>query len=133
MIAPVELQRPVDEPCGVAILQGGDLPRDLVPLRPEQRVQRRVGDVLDLEVVEVTPHQIRLELQRSEPERGDGSEVTPLEVCPCLRRVDRRDVQQQVQAALDLGEAGVDLQRTCERLRWRSHLVAIPTYAYTQP
>ena len=106
----VELQRSVHEPCGVAILQGGDLPCYLVSLRLEQGVQRRVGDVLDLEVVEVTSHQIRLELELSEPESGGRSEVTPFEVCPCLCRIDRRDIEQQVQAALDLGEAGVDVQ-----------------------
>jgi len=31
-------------------------------------MQRRIGHVLDLEVVEVTSHQVRLELQRSEPQ-----------------------------------------------------------------
>ena len=106
----VELQRSVHEPCGVAILQGCDLPCDLVSLRLEECVQRRIGDVLDLEVVEVTSHQIRLELELSEPESGNRSEVTPFEVCPCLRRIDRRDIEQQVHAALDLGEARVDVQ-----------------------
>ena len=36
VIASVELQRPVHEPRGVTILQGGDLSCDLVPLRPEE-------------------------------------------------------------------------------------------------
>ncbi len=105
----VQLQRPVHEPGSVAILQGGDLSGYLVSLRPEEGVQRRVGDVLDLEIVELTSHQVRLELQRSEPQSGDRREVTPFEVHPCLGRIDRRDVDQQVHAALDLGEAGVDL------------------------
>ena len=73
-------------------------------------MQRRVGYVLDLEVVEVTSHEVRLEFQRSEPESGDRPEVTPFEVRPCLCCIDRRDVEQQVQAALDLGEAGVDIK-----------------------
>ena len=64
----VELQRPVQEPGRVAILQGRDLSGDLVSLRPEQRVQRRVSDVLDLEAVEVTSDQVRLELQWPEPQ-----------------------------------------------------------------
>ena len=58
----VQLQRPVHEPGSVAILQGGDLSCYLVSLRPEKGVQRRVGDVLDLEIVELTSHQVRLEL-----------------------------------------------------------------------
>ena len=106
----VELQRRVEEPRGVAILQGGDLSDYLVSLRPEKGVQRRVGHVLDLEVVEVAAHQIRLEIQWPQPKSGDGPEVTPLEVRPCLRCIDRRGVEQQVHAALDLCEAGVDLE-----------------------
>jgi hypothetical protein len=72
-------------------------------------VQGRVGYVLDLEAVEVTSHQVWLEFQRSEPESGNRPEVTPFEVRPGLCCIDRRDVEQQVQAALDLGEAGVDI------------------------
>jgi hypothetical protein len=72
-------------------------------------VQGRVGYVLDLEAVEVASHQVRLEFERSEPESGDRPEVTPFEVRPCLCGIDRRDVEQQVQAALDLSEAGVDI------------------------
>ncbi len=71
-------------------------------------MQGGVGYVLDLEVVEVTSHQVRLEFQRSEPKSGDRTEVAPFEVPPCLCCIDRREVEQQVQAALDLGEAGVD-------------------------
>ena len=74
-------------------------------------MQRRIGDVLDLEVVEVTSHQVRLEFQRSEPQSGDRPEVTAFEVRPCLCRIDRRDVEQQAQTAFDLGETGVDIER----------------------
>ena len=66
-------------------------------------------DVLDLEVVQVAAHQVRVEVQRPQPEGGGRPEVTALEVRPRLGRVDRRDVEQQVHAALDLGEPGVDL------------------------
>ena len=72
-------------------------------------MQRRVGDVLDLEVVEIASYRVRLEFQRPEPEGGNRPEVTPYEVLPCLCCIDGRDVEQQVQAALDLGEAGIDI------------------------
>ena len=120
----VELKRPVQEPRRVAILQGRDLSGDLVPLRPEECVQRRVGDVLDLEVVQVTPHQIRLELQRSEPQGGDRREVTPFEVRPCLCGIDRREVEQKVQAALNLGEAGIDVEGRRKLLGRGCHLTS---------
>jgi hypothetical protein len=68
-----------------------------------------VGDVLDVEVVEVPSHQIRLEFKRSEAQIRGGPEVASFEVRPCLRCIDRGGVEQQVQSALDLGEAGVDI------------------------
>jgi hypothetical protein len=99
----------------------------------KERVQRRVGDVLDLQVVEVTSHQVGLEFQRSEPERGDRPEVTALEVRPCPCCIDWGDVEKQVQAALDLGEAGVDIQNWRKLLGRGCHLTEIPTSRYQQP
>ena len=46
----------------------------------EQRVQRRVSDVLDLEAVEVTADQVGLELERPEPQRRRRHEVAAFEV-----------------------------------------------------
>ena len=73
-------------------------------------MQRRVVHVLDLEVVQVTLRQVRVEVQRPQPQRGGRAEVTAFEVRPRLRRVKWRDVDEQVHAALDLGEPGVDLE-----------------------
>ena len=129
----VELQRSVQEPRGVAILQGGDLPCYLVSLRVEQGAQRRVGDVLDLEVVELASHQVRLEVELPEPQSGRGREVTPLEVRPRFCRVDRRDVEQQIHSALDLGEAGVDVHRGRKLLGPWSHCMTVPTPAAGSP
>jgi hypothetical protein len=49
----VELQRPVPEARRAAILEQGDLPGDLVTLRSEEQVERRILHPLDLGVVEV--------------------------------------------------------------------------------
>ena len=129
----VELQRRVEEPRGVAVLQGGDLSAYLVSLGPEKGVQRRVGHVLDLEVVEVAAHQIRLEVQWPQPKCGDGLEVTPLEVRPGLRCIDRRGVEQQVHAALALCEAGVDREGRRQILHGRLHATVVPIDRNRQP
>jgi hypothetical protein len=90
-------------------------------------VQRRVGDVLDLQVVQVASHQVRLELQRSEAKSGVGAEVAPLEVRPSLCCVHRRDVEQQVHSALDLGEPAVDVQSRRQLPGYRCHVTHMPT------
>jgi hypothetical protein len=73
-------------------------------------VQRGVADVLDLEVVQLPADQVGLEVQRSQPQHGRRSEVAAFEIRPRFGRVDRSVVEQQVQATLDLGQAGVDLE-----------------------
>ncbi len=72
-------------------------------------MQRGIFYCLDFETVELTADQIRVELQRPEPERRRRGEVAALEVRPRLGRVDRGDVEQQVHAAFELGQPFVDL------------------------
>jgi len=85
-------------------------------------MQRRIGHVLDLEVVEVTSHQVRLELQRSEPQNRHRAEVTPFEIRPRLCRIDRCDIKQQIQAALDVGQTGIDIKSRRKLLGRGCHL-----------
>jgi len=85
-------------------------------------MQRRIGHVLDLEVVEVTSHQVRLELQRSEPQNRHRTEVTPFEIRPRLCRIDRCDIKQQIQAALDVGQTGIDIKSRRKLLGRGCHL-----------
>ena len=85
-------------------------------------MQRRVGDILDLDVVKIASHHVRLELQLSKPKGGHRPEVTLFEVQPCLRRIDRRHVQQQIHASLNLGQAGIDLQSRRKELGRGCHL-----------
>ena len=86
--------------------------------------------MLDLKVVQVTPHQVRLELQRSEPERRHRPEVAAFEIRPRLGRIDRRQVEQQVHPALHPREPDVNIQRRRKPLSPRSHLTETPTNLY---
>ncbi len=115
----VKLEAAVPEARSAAILDKRYLPGDLVTLRSEERVERRILHPLDLDVVEVALDQVRIEVEWPRLQGGDRLEPRAFEIRPRLGAVRRCDIEQQVQIALDLRQTGVDRQGR-GKVRWRS-------------
>ena len=106
---PVELKALLQKRGGVPILQHRDLAVDLLDLLAKEQRERRVENLVDRRLVQLTLEGHRIGRDRSVVKRRCASISAAPELLPGLIAVDRRHREQQVKGIAHVGNAAIRL------------------------